>query len=182
MRHGKHRYLLGRKKEHRKALMANLARALFTHGKITTTLAKAKALRPFAEKMITLAKRANVASDQAVKLHFRRLAISSVRDVKAVGKLFDNGVTEFLNRSGGYTRIYKLLPRRGDDAKMAIIEQIKADDRGYKKQNLRRRRRSSAKRSEKKEESDASMENDVTEPVEGKDVGGNMAITSPVDS
>ncbi|MDR0351032.1 MAG: 50S ribosomal protein L17 [Puniceicoccales bacterium] len=156
MRHGKHKYLLGRKKEHRKALMANLASAFFTHGKITTTLAKAKALRPFAEKIITLAKHANVASDQAVKLHLRRLAISRVRDTNAIGRLFDEKVNEFLNRNGGYTRIYKLLPRRGDDAKMAIIEQVNAADRGYKKQSSRRRKRSSTdKFSEKKEGTEA---------------------------
>jgi large subunit ribosomal protein L17 len=153
MRHGKHKYLLGRKKEHRKALMANLATAFFNHGKITTTLAKAKALRPFAEKIITLAKHANAATDQAVKLHFRRLAISNVRSPGAIKKLFDETVTEFLDRNGGYTRIYKLLPRRGDDAKMAIIEQVKADDRGYKKQSASRRKRMAGKHSEKKKES-----------------------------
>jgi large subunit ribosomal protein L17 len=150
--------------------MANLATALFTHGKITTTLTKAKALRPFAEKIITLAKHANVASDQAVKLHFRRLAISNVRDIKAVSKLFDQDVTEFLNRNGGYTRIYKLLPRRGDDAKMAIIEQIKADDPGYKKQSTRRRRhnrqsKKKGKSSKLKAESDPIQPEIVAEEV-----------------
>lgn len=131
MRHGKHRHILGVKKEHRFALMANLAVALFTHGRIQTTLAKAKALRPFSEKIITLAKKAAGAEDVAEKLHYRRLAISRIRDEKTVALLFDTKVQEFLNRTGGYTRIYKLIPRRGDAVSMGLIELIDASDEGY---------------------------------------------------
>ncbi len=134
MRHCKHRYQLGVKKEHRVALMANLAAALFIHNRIKTTLPKAKALRPFAEKVITLAKKAAQTDDKVKKLHFFRLALFKVRDEEAVAVLFTKRAQEFLNRNGGYTRIYKLaLPRIGDGAEMALIELIAANDEGYKK-------------------------------------------------
>lgn len=114
--------------------MASLAAALFRHDKIQTTLGYAKALRPFAEKMITLAKKAAATEDTAKKLHFRRQALSQIRDVSAVHFLFADKVSKFLKREGGYTRIYKLVPRAGDAADMAIIELIEADDKGYKAQ------------------------------------------------
>lgn len=134
MRHCKHRYQLGVKKEHRQALMASLAGALFLHGRIQTTLAKAKALRPFAEKIVTLAKKAAQTDDKVKKLHFYRLALAKVRQEEPVAVLFNKRAQEFLNRNGGYTRIYKLaLPRIGDATPMALIELIAADDEGYKK-------------------------------------------------
>ena len=132
MRHKKHRHQLGVKKEHRKAIMASLASALFRHDKIQTTLGYAKALRPFAEKMITLAKKAAATDDTAKKLHLRRQALSQVRDESAVHFLFADKVSKFLKREGGYTRIYKLVKRVGDAADMAIIELVEADDKGYK--------------------------------------------------
>lgn len=137
MRHSKHKHTLGVKKEHRAAIMASLAAALFRHDRIETTLASAKALRPFAEKIITLAKNAASSEDAAVKLHYRRLAIARIRDVEAVAMLFgskdkEGKVSKFINRKGGYTRIYKLVPRAGDAANMALIELIEADDEGYK--------------------------------------------------
>lgn len=113
--------------------MASLSQALLRHDRIETTLAQAKALRPFVEKIITLAKKAAASEDKAVKLHYRRLAIARVRDPKIVAVLFDQKAEKFLNRVGGYTRIYKLVPRRGDAANMALIELIEADDEGYKK-------------------------------------------------
>ena len=134
MRHLKHRHQLGVKKEHRQAIMASLSAALFRHDRIQTTLGYAKALRPFAEKIITLAKKAAATDDTAKKLHFRRLALAKVRDESAVHFLFADKVQKFLKRNGGYTRIYKLVPRVGDAANMAIIELIEADDEGYKKQ------------------------------------------------
>ncbi len=130
MRHLKQRHRLGVEKEHRLALMANLAVALITHGNIRTTLAKAKALRPYVEKIITLAKKAKEA-EPARAVHLRRLAISRIRDKAAVKTLFNEKVDQFVNRNGGYTRIYKLGPRRGDAAEMAIIEFIAGDDQGY---------------------------------------------------
>ena len=130
MRHLKHRQQLGVKKAHRHALMGNLAAALITHGRIQTTLAKAKALRPFIEKIITMARKAKKA-EPARSVYLRRLAISRVRDKEAVKILFNDKADQFMNRNGGYTRIYKLGPRRGDAAEMALIEFIAADDKGY---------------------------------------------------
>ncbi|MEM9226941.1 MAG: 50S ribosomal protein L17 [Verrucomicrobiota bacterium] len=155
MRHQKHRHQLGVKKAHRGALMANLATALFTHGRIQTTLAKAKALRPFSEKLITLAVKANATDDTAKKLHLRRLALARVRDKAAVKLLFDERVSEFTGRSGGYTRIYKLVPRLGDAADMAIIELIAADDEGYDskpKRKAKKAKKPAAKPAEATEE------------------------------
>jgi large subunit ribosomal protein L17 len=114
-------------------MLGNLAVALITHGRIQTTLTKAKALRPFIEKVITLAKKAEAANDAARKLHFRRLAIARVRDKQAVAKLFDELVVEFTARNGGYTRIYKLGQRIGDAAEVALIELIDGNDEGYNK-------------------------------------------------
>ena len=111
MRHAKHSAQLGVKKEHRKALISNLAASLIQYGRIETTLAKAKALRPFVEKVITLAKKADAATDAARKLHYRRLAYARMRNLKGpVNLLFEEKVAEFVNRDGGYTRIYKLMP------------------------------------------------------------------------
>ena len=137
MRHAKHSHQLGRKKEHRSALMANLAMALIQNRKIRTTLAKAKALRPFVEKIITLAKKAYATDNKVKKHHYHRLAFSRVRDVRSVNRLFNDLVEEFVNRSGGYTRIYKLVPRRGDAADMALIELISAGDEGYGKRKAK---------------------------------------------
>lgn len=142
MRHRKHRNQLGVKKEHREALLANLSTALIQHGRIKTTLEKAKALRPFVEKVITLAKKGS--------LHDRRIAIARVRDVAAVHELFDEKAEQFASRSGGYTRIYKIGTRRGDAAEMALIELIDADDEGYGKKS-----KPKAKKAEKPAEAPA---------------------------
>ena len=123
MRHRKHNHLLGVKTAHRTSLIANLSCSLIDNGRITTTLAKARALRPSIEKAITLAKKAHASDDAANKVHYRRLAIARLRSQKAVKKLFDELVEQFVGRNGGYTRIYKLaIPRLGDAADMAIIE------------------------------------------------------------
>lgn len=138
MRHLKHRFQLGRKKEHRIALMSNLGAALLRHGRIQTTLPKAKALRPFIEKVITLAKKAeNTTPEKA--LHYRRLALSRVRDKEAVGLLFNEKASFFTERPGGYTRIYKLGTRIGDAAEMAVIQLIGAEDEGYPKRSRKSR-------------------------------------------
>src|SRR6185312_13981925 len=134
MRHNKHHASLGLTVEHRRAVMANLTTALITHGRIETTLAKAKALRPFIEKVITKAKQAAAKTEKKDAVHLRRLALSDVRDETAVTKLFNESYKEFANRNGGYTRIYKLGQQRlGDAAEMALIEFVKAEDTGYKK-------------------------------------------------
>jgi large subunit ribosomal protein L17 len=101
MRHCKHRFSLGCKKEHREALMANLASALLEHGKINTILAKAKALRPFVEKLITMAVKAHKSADVAEKLPYRRLAIFRLRNEEVEKGLFDVNVIELMKRHGG---------------------------------------------------------------------------------
>lgn len=111
---------LGRTTSHRKALMRNLAVALISHGRIKTTLNKARELRGFADKLVTLGKKDS--------LHARRLAFDRLRDRDAVSKLFHEIVPAFQGRSGGYTRIYKLgRVRSGDTAEMALIEYLSED-------------------------------------------------------
>lgn len=145
MRHSNRKHKLGVSGPHRSAMMGNLAVALITHGRIETTLAKARALRPFIEKIITLAKKAEKANDAARKLHFRRLAIARVRDKQAVAQLFDERVSEFVDRPGGYTRIYKIGQRIGDAAEMALIELIDGSDEGYTKPKKKAARKADAK-------------------------------------
>jgi large subunit ribosomal protein L17 len=151
MRHNKHHASLGVTREHRKAMLSNMGASLIKHGRIETTLTKAKALRPFIEKVITKAKNAAAASVKADALHLRRMALKDIRDEGAVTLLFNEKATQFANRSGGYTRIYKLGPQRiGDAAEMAIIELIAADDQGYKKsKGAKKAKRSGAKKAAK---------------------------------
>src|SRR6188472_690113 len=114
MRHGKVHRKLNRTAEHRKAMFGNLCAALIKHEQITTTLPKAKELRPFVEKLVTLGKKGD--------LHARRQAISHVRDVTQVGKLFETIGPRYAERNGGYIRIMKAGYRHGDNAPMAVIE------------------------------------------------------------
>lgn len=118
MRHRVHHRKLGRKTAHRIATLRTLATALFERERIQTTLMKAKELRPYAEKLITLAKR-----DDG-KLHARRQVAADIRDDSIVRKLFDTLGQRFSSRPGGYTRILRLGPRKGDGAEMAIVELI----------------------------------------------------------
>ncbi|WP_338855583.1 50S ribosomal protein L17 [Gordonia hongkongensis] len=108
---------LGGSASHQKAMLANLATSLFEHGRITTTEAKAKRLRPYAEKIITHAK--------AGKLANRREVLKDIRDKDVVHTLFDEIGPFFADRPGGYTRIIKTLPRKGDNAPMAVIELVR---------------------------------------------------------
>ncbi len=150
MRHNKHRASLGVTREHREAMLSNLAVGLITHGRIKTTLTKAKALRPFVEKVVTKAKQASAKTDKKDALHLRRLALRDVRNPEIIDLLFNEKVKEFANRPGGYTRIYKLgAQRQGDAAEMALIEFVKADDPGYKKSRKKAgaKTRKSAKKS-----------------------------------
>jgi large subunit ribosomal protein L17 len=119
MRHANAGKKLGRDSAHRKALYSNLAGALITHGRIETTEAKAKAVRPYAEKLITLGKRGD--------LHARRLAMAELRSNDVVHRLFSEVAPRFADRDGGYTRIVKLGPRLGDAANMALIELVDFD-------------------------------------------------------
>ncbi len=134
MRHKKHHASLGVTREHRATMLSNIGASLIKHGRIQTTLAKAKAIRPFIEKIITKAKKASIAGKKKDAIHYRRLALKDVRDESAITILFNEKVNQFASRSGGYTRIYKLGPQRvGDAAEMALIEFVSADDQGYKK-------------------------------------------------
>ena len=114
MRHAKKTIKLGRKSEHRNLMLANQVCSLIAENRIKTTLAKAKAVRPFAEKMITLGKRGD--------LHARRVAFSFLRQKDAVHKLFTEVAPRSASRQGGYCRIVKLGPRQSDSAPMAYIE------------------------------------------------------------
>jgi large subunit ribosomal protein L17 len=118
MRHRVAHRKLGRITPHRIALLRNLATALFEKERIRTTLPKAKELRPFAERLITLAKR------EENRLHARRLAARHIQDPAVVKKLFDTIGSRFATRPGGYTRILRLGPRKGDGAEMAYLELV----------------------------------------------------------
>jgi len=119
MRHGIAHRKLGRTTSHRTAMFANMAASLIKHEQIVTTLPKAKELRPFVEKLVTLAKKGD--------LHARRIAISRVRDVEQVGKLFGTLGPRYKARKGGYTRVLKAGFRHGDDAPLAVIEFVDRD-------------------------------------------------------
>ena len=116
MRHRKHHGGLNRPTGHRRALLANLATALITHGRIETTEPKARAVRPYVEKLITLAKKGD--------LHSRRQALAKLRHRPVVDRLFDGVAKASAKRSGGYTRIVKTGFRNGDAAPMAVIELV----------------------------------------------------------
>src|ERR1700760_2115416 len=118
MRHQKKTIKLGRKAEHRKALLANQVCSLIEHQRIKTTLAKAKAVRPLAEKMVTLGKNGSI--------HARRTAFAVLRQKKAVKKLFDNIAPRTTSRNGGYTRIVRLGRRQSDSAPVAFLEWVDA--------------------------------------------------------
>ena len=119
MRHGKVHRKLNRTAEHRRAMFANMSAALIKHEQIVTTLPKAKELRPIVEKLITLGKRGT--------LHARRQAISQVRDVEQVGKLFAVLGPRYKDRRGGYIRVLKAGYRYGDNAALAVIEFVDRD-------------------------------------------------------
>jgi len=126
MRHGFALRKLNRTHEHRKAMFANMAAALIKHEQITTTLPKAKELRPIVEKYVTLAKKAN--KDPKRALHLRRVAIARLRDETQAKKLFETIGPRYADRDGGYIRIMKAGFRHGDNAPMAVIEFVDRDE------------------------------------------------------
>ena len=150
MRHRKDGYKLGRRTQHRWAMFRNLLVALFRHERITTTEAKAKAVRGAAEHMITLAKREN--------LHARRQVLAMVPDTEVVHRLFDTVAARFTERHGGYTRIIKAGPRPGDAAPMVLLELVdrvevtdgKGKDKGGKQSKRAERGDASAGRAGKR--------------------------------
>jgi large subunit ribosomal protein L17 len=119
MRHGIKQRKLNRNSQHRLAMLANMAASLVKHEQIVTTLPKAKELKPFIEKLITLGKKGGLAN--------RRLAMSRMRDEVQVAKLFDALATRYADRAGGYSRVLKAGFRYGDNAPMAVIELVDRD-------------------------------------------------------
>jgi large subunit ribosomal protein L17 len=167
MRHRVGYRKLGRTTPHRIALLRNLATALFERERIRTTLMKAKELRPYAEKLITIAKR------DENRLHARRLILRDIQDQTVVKKLFDTLGSRYATREGGYTRILKLGPRKGDGAEMAIVEllgseyQPKKDDKGKTQKD--EKAKSDAKSEPKaKAEAKPKAEKKAKEPKAGK--------------
>ena len=144
MRHHKSGRKLGRDASHRKALYANLTGALIEHGRIKTTVAKAKEVRPVAEQMITLGRRGGV--------HARRQALKFLRSQDVVHKLFDDVGPRFKDREGGYSRIVRIGPRLGDAAEMAYLELV---DFTPEAPRPRRRRRAEAEQEPVEEETAA---------------------------
>jgi large subunit ribosomal protein L17 len=151
MRHRVAHRKLGRVTPHRTALLRNLATALFVRERIRTTLPKAKELRPFAERLITLAKR----DDD--RLHARRLVLRDIQDPVVVKKLFESLGSRFATRPGGYTRILRLGTRKGDGAEMAIVELLgseykpKSKDEKGKKEKVADAPKPKAEKAEKAE-------------------------------
>jgi large subunit ribosomal protein L17 len=141
---------LGGSAAHQRHILANLATALFQHGRITTTEAKAKRLRPVAERLITFAKRGD--------MHARRHVLTVVTDKGVVHQLFTEIAPEFSERDGGYTRITKIGPRKGDNAAMAVIELVRGEPVAAKPR--RRTRRPEPARAAAPAAADASAETD----------------------
>ena len=144
MRHRVAHRKLGRVTSHRLALLRNLATALFERERIRTTLMKAKELRPYAEKLITLAKR-----DEG-RLAARRLVARDIKDPVVVKKLFDSLGSRYATRPGGYTRILRLGPRRGDGAEMAIVELLGSEYQPAKKEEKEKKKGAKAASKDKK--------------------------------
>lgn len=148
---------LGGSASHQKAMLANLATALFEHGRITTTEAKAKRLRPYAEKLITHAKAGSLAN--------RREVMKDIRDKDIVHVLFAEIGPHFAERNGGYTRIIKTMPRKGDNAPMAVIELVQDKTATSEANRATRAAASKAKAAEEAAPADEAAE-ETTEAAE----------------
>ncbi len=164
MRHNKKFNHLGRKSAHRKALLSNLACSLFLHKRITTTVAKAKALQIFAEPLITKSKEDTT--------HNRRVVFSYLKSKTAVSELFREISPKISDRPGGYTRVLKLGNRLGDDAEMCIIELVDYNENMLAakedKKGASRRRRSSKKKSDSAAEATTKTSKSKSEKVQEK--------------
>ena len=160
MRHGDKVKNLSRTKSHRDALLSNLAIALITHKRITTTVAKAKALRVYVEPLITKSKTNTT--------HQRRIVFSHLQDKAAITELFSSIAEKVAGRPGGYTRIIKLGARTGDNAEMAMIElvdfnEIYGKGKGEAKEAAKKTRRSRSKKSDETEKTEATATEEKTE-------------------
>lgn len=173
---------LGGSSSHQKALLANLATSLFTHGRIKTTEPKARALRPYAEKLITHAKKGS--------LHNRREVLKKIRDKDVVHALFAEIAPHFADRNGGYTRIIKVEPRQGDNAPMAVIELVREKTVTSEADRARRAAAKAAKAAaaapaDKPAEADAAKDEPVAEAAEAAEaadaVDGDEATAEGTD-
>ncbi|KIO78429.1 50S ribosomal protein L17 [Pedobacter lusitanus] len=160
MRHGKKHNHLGRTKSHRKAMLANMASSLIKHKRISTTLAKAKALRMYVEPLITKSKNDTT--------HSRRTVFSYLQDKDSVTELFRDVAAKVANRPGGYTRIIKLNNRLGDNAEMALIELVDYNEvygkeaaTEEKKTTRRGRSKSTAKKADAPAKAEAAAETEA---------------------
>jgi len=158
VRHHRAGKKLGRDASHRKALYANLAGALIEHGRIKTTVAKAKAVRPIAEQMITLGRRGD--------LHARRQAMAYLRSQEVVHKLFAEVAPRFEGRPGGYSRIVKVGPRPGDAAEMAYLELVDFSAEEQAEEKAARRRLRLRRRQEAEERAEAEATAPAPAPAE----------------
>ena len=149
MRHHRAGRKLGRDSAHRKALYSNLAGSLIVHGRIKTTVTKAKAVRPIAEQMITLGRRGD--------LHARRQAMAFLRSQEVVHQLFANVAPRFKDRPGGYSRIIRIGPRQGDAAEMAYLELVDFSAEEQAEEKAERRRLRLRRRQEAEERQEAEM-------------------------
>ena len=164
---------LGGSPAHQRHMLANLATALFEHGKITTTEARARRLRPVAERLITFAKRGD--------LHARRQVLTTVTDRSVVHTLFTDIAPTFASRDGGYTRITKIGPRKGDNAAMAVIELVPEEVEARPSRRRRARRAQPAARAAQAGAQDVS-ETAETEDIEAEDSAAQAEDTSAQDS
>ena len=166
MRHGKRFNHLGRKSAHRKAMLANMACSLIKHKKIKTTLAKAKALRVYVEPLITKSKNDTT--------HSRRVVFSYLKQKDAITELFNDISSKVADRPGGYTRIFKLNNRLGDNAQMALIELVDYNDeyttdKPKRKKSRRTRRKNTNQTSDNDQVKDSNDKEVKEEVVETKD-------------
>jgi large subunit ribosomal protein L17 len=162
---------LGGSPAHERLMLANLATSLFEHGRITTTQAKARRLRPFAERLITKAKRGD--------LHNRRQVLRFIRDKDVLHKLFAEIGPHFANRDGGYTRIVKTVPRKGDNAAMAVIELVAESTVTAEAEKARSTKFA---RDAKQASAEAVVEAEAAEETEAKPVEADDAVESAAEA
>jgi large subunit ribosomal protein L17 len=164
---------LGGKSSHQKALLANLATSLFTHGRIKTTEPKARALRPYAEKLITHAKKGT--------LHNRREVMKKIRDKDVVHSLFAEIAPHFADRNGGYTRIIKVEARKGDNAPMAVIELVREKTVTSEADRARRAGAKAAKAEKPAEAEAEKVEESAAEATDAAEASEAAAATETVE-
>jgi len=164
---------LGGSPAHERLMLANLATALFEHGRITTTEAKAKRVRPLAERLITFAKRGDLAS--------RRRVMTVIRDKSVVHELFTEIAPTYDNRDGGYTRITKIGPRKGDNAPMAVIELVERLDESKRKTRASKPKKAETAAPAPVEAEEAATDEGAEEAVEAESDAPEVAEAETVE-